>query len=71
MLVAAGVLSEAVARSVGLSFGYALASRGLADDFSTCDDRPYDSRARPRAAPAGPIVAAGIGAQVDLAAEDG
>lgn len=71
VLVAAGVLSESVARSVGLSFGYALASRGLVDDFSTWDDRPYrPDNVSPAALPAGPIVVAGIGAQAELA-EDG
>lgn len=70
VLVVAGALSEAVARSVGLSFGYALASRGLADDFSTWDDRPYQPYdISPAATPAGPILVAGIGAQVELAGD--
>ena len=70
VLVAAGALSEDVARSVGLGFGYALASRGLADDFSTWDDRPYRPYDfSPAATPAGPILVAGIGAQVELAAD--
>jgi hypothetical protein len=69
VLVAARVLSEATARSVTQNFGRALAARGrLAEYYSPRWDM---IREEATVAPAGPIVAAGIGARVDLAAEDG
>ena len=69
VLVAARVLSEATATSVTQNFGRALAARGrLAEYYSPRWDM---IREEATVAPAGPIVAASIGARVELAAEDG
>ena len=69
VLVAARVLSEATATSVTQNFGRALAARGRLDEYYS--PRWDMIREEATVAPAGPIVAAGIGARVDLAAEDG
>jgi hypothetical protein len=69
VLVAARVLSEATATSVTQGFGRALAARGRLDEYYS--PRWDMIREEATVAPTGPIVAAGIGARVDLAAEDG
>ncbi|MGH3395836.1 MAG: hypothetical protein ACRDPO_14230, partial [Streptosporangiaceae bacterium] len=69
VLVAARVLSEATARSVTQGFGRALVARGrLGPHYSPRWDMIREEAVL---APAGPILVAGIGARVDLAAEDG
>ena len=66
VLTAAGVLSGPAARSVTRSFGWALAARGLAGDHDALRSDPVGDRIP---APAGPVMAAGINAQLDLAAD--
>lgn len=65
VLVAVGALSEAVAESVIRGLGRALAARGLVDDHFPM--RWHMAMDRTEPAPAGPILAAGVGARVDLA----
>lgn len=64
-LVAAGVLSQTVAESVTRGLGRALAARGLVGDHFPMRWHMATDRNEP--APAGPILAAGVGARVELA----
>jgi hypothetical protein len=64
-LVGAGVLSETVAESVTRSLGRALSARGLVDDHFHMHWHMGMDRNEP--APAGPILAAGVGARAELA----
>jgi len=64
-LVAAGVLSETVAESVTRGLGRALSARGLVDDHFPMHWHMAMDRNEP--APAGPILAAGVGARAELA----
>jgi hypothetical protein len=65
VLVAAGVLSETASESVTRGLGRALAARGLVDDHHLM--RWHMAMDRNEPAPAGPILAAGVGARADLA----
>ena len=66
VLVAAGLLSEPAARSVTDGFTRALVARGLTGAYALHWELDTDEAP---AAPAGPVLAAPVGAHIDLAAD--